>query len=210
MRRTTIAATGSLTIAMLALTACGGSDATCGEAECAAFVEAAVTAATSAEADQPGIVLTGFENELLSPVVEDVRQGVRPFTDQGIGICRGERTCDEYLGTDVGELPEGKYIVMAELLVPDVGERGTWTIEFATECAINRVSSDGTVSTSNTDSSRSYDVLYAGSERGYRLMPLRTITSPSTGGQRECTYTITAPHPDGDKVYTGSWSTPAG
>ena len=205
-----LGAVASATITALTLVGCGGTEATCGEAECASFVEAALADAASAEAEQPGTVLTGFEETLLAPLVEDIREGVRPFSDESVGICGGERSCDEYLGTDVGELGEGKYIVMAELRVPNAGDTGTWTVEFATDCTITRTNADGGTSTSNTDSSRSYDVRYAGTERGYRLMPLRTISSPTTGGSRECTYTLTAPHPDGDKVYSGSWSTVAG
>jgi hypothetical protein len=61
---------------------------------------------------------------------------------------------------------------------------------------------------SSSSNTRSYPVAYAGEDRGYRLLPLRSITSPSEGGAKSCVYTIKAPHPDGDKVYTGSWSTP--
>ncbi len=193
----------------LSLAACGTS-ATCGEAECAPFVAAAIADANAVPAEPQGTLVTGFEETLLKPLMEDIQAGVRPFSEQGVGICRGERTCDEYLGTDVGELAPGKYIVMAELRVPNVGDPGTWKVNFQTECGITRTSSGGELTTSNTDSSREYDVRYAGTERGYRLMPLRTITSPSNGGTRNCTYSITAPHPDGDKVYSGSWSTPEG
>lgn len=199
----------STVVLSLSLAGCGGS-ATCGEEECAPFVAAAVADASAVPDEPQGTLVTGFEETLLKPLMDDIQAGVRPFTEQGIGICRGERTCDEYLGTDVGELPPGKYIVMAELRVPNVGETGTWKVDFQTDCAITRTSTNGEPTTSNTDSSREYDVRYAGTERGYRLMPLRTITSPSNGGSRECTYSITSPHPDGDKQYSGSWSTPQG
>lgn len=153
-----------------------------------------------------GAAMSEFEGGLLSPVLEDIREGVRPFTEQGIGICKGTKNCDEFLGSDVGELPEGEYMVMADLRVPKIGEPGTWTIVFDTECETIRKSESGETKSSSS-SSRSYDVRYAGESRGYRLMPLRTIESPAVGA-RICTYKITAPHPDGDKVFTGSWSTP--
>lgn len=188
------------------LSACGGGSATCGEAECAPICEKTAGETTEA-AGTASTKLTTFEDGLLAPVVEDVRAGVRSFDEQGIGICRGTKECEEFLGSDVGELPPGDYMVKAELRVPKIGEPGTWSITFDTSCdAIRKTESGETTSTSN--SSRSYDVRYAGEQRGYRLMPLRTIESPSKGGARKCTYTITAPHPDGDKVYKGSWETP--
>lgn len=203
MRKTTMLATAIGTA--LAATGCGGSKE-CGQAECSALIEAAVAEAQAA--NPAGPTFTEFEGSLLTPLIDDIRAGVRPFSDESVGVCQGERTCDVFLGTDAGELEEGNYIVMAELRVPNVGEPGTWTIDFSTSCEITRTDANGNTSTSTAESSRSYDVRYAGTERGYRLMPLRTIESPTSGGSRSCTYTITAPHPDGDKVYMGSWTTP--
>ncbi len=196
------------TLAMGMLASCGGEAAPTKES-CAAICAdgSGAEPGTPVEAPPAGASLSGFEDELFKPLLADVRSGVRPFTDQGIGICKGERACDEWVGTDVGELPPGKYIVKAELRVPDVGEPGTWKVTFDTECTTTKTTSNGE-SSSTSNSSRGYDVRYAGADRGYRLMPLRTIESPSKGGKRACTWKITAPHPDGDKVYTGSWSTP--
>ena len=178
-------------------------EATCGEAECDAVCNAVAEAAPESP-DGPVLTLTSYESQLLQPLVDDIRQGVRPFSDTAVGICKGERACDEFLGLDAGELPPGKYIVTAELRVPDVGDPGTWKINFDTNCETTTKSGG----TSNSDHTRSYDVRYAGKERGYRLSPLRTVESPSRGGARKCTYKIIAPHPDGEKVYEGSWSTP--
>ena len=55
--------------------------------------------------------------------------------------------------------------------------------------------------------SRPQLVVYAGEERGYRLR-LRNLTSPRDDARQECTWTLTSPHPDGDKVYEGSWVIP--
>lgn len=196
----------TLTVAavLAAMVGCGGSKE-CGQAECAG-VCAEIGGGAEPGGGSSSAKMTEFENSLLSPVLEDIKEGVRPFTDQGIGICKGTKDCDEFLGSDVGELPAGDYMVMADLRVPKIGEPGTWTIVFDTECETTRTTESGSTS-STSSSSRSYDVRYAGESRGYRLMPLRTIESPATGA-RKCTYKITAPHPDGDKVYTGSWSTP--
>ncbi|MBW1876756.1 MAG: hypothetical protein JRI25_00390 [Deltaproteobacteria bacterium] len=187
----------------------------CGEADCAAFCAQAAAAPAAATTEQPAAAaqpagtakLSVFEADIVAPILEDVRGGVRAFDGEGIGICRGKRTCDEYLGNDVGELPPGDYVVKAELRVPNTGEGHAWSIDFATECETVRTTERGE-SRSSSQNSRNYEVRYAGEQRGYRLLPLQTITSPSNGGARNCKYTITAAHPDGDKVYTGSWATP--
>jgi len=209
-----------MALALAAFTACSSGKQECGPEECAPYCEQQGSA-TSEEATEPTedreaaepapaatpAGLTTFESDLISPILEDIRGGVRPFDDQGIGICKGKRDCDQYLGTDVGELPPGDYILKAELRVPKTGAAHQWKVEVATSCETTRKTGNGT-SSSTSNQSREYDVRYAGEDRGYRLMPLRTIQSPSPGGARKCTYTITAPDPDGDKVYKGSWSTP--
>jgi hypothetical protein len=151
--------------------------------------------------------MTAFEKQLVGPLMDDLRAGVRPFDEQGIGICKGAgKECGTYLGTDVGELPAGEYSLQARLKVPDIGEKGTWTVKLLTQC--ETVSDDGSVR-EGTPYERSYDVIYAGADKGYTLAPLYKITSPAGSKAKRCTYTITAPHPDGDKVYDGSWSVPA-
>ncbi len=186
----------------------GPAEVECGPAECAPICEGLAEAAPPPPpAPEPtGVVLADHEAELLAPLLEDVRAGVRPFDDQGVGICRGSRECEVFLGQDAGELPPGTFMLQAELRVPRHGE--DWSIEVATECETVRVT-DTDESRTTSSSSRSYDVRYAGEQRGYRLRPLRTITSPSPGGAQHCTWTLTAPHPGGDQVLTGSWSVPA-
>ena len=189
------------------LTACPAAECpetTCGETECSE-VCAAQTAGDDQGTAPADLKLSTFEAEMLAPVVEDVRAGVRPFAETSIGICKGKKECEEYLGMDVGELPPGNYIVTAELRVPDIGPPKTWKIDFVTECE----TTTKTDAISKNDHTRNYDVRYAGTERGYRLSPLRTVESPSKGGARSCKFKLVAPHPDGDKVYEGSWSTPA-
>ncbi len=150
--------------------------------------------------------LTSFEEGQIGPILEDLRGGVRPYNEQGIGICRGAKTCDEYLGMEVEDLAEGEYILMAELKVPELGS--DWTITLNIECE-RVVTTANSENRSTKTSSKTYKVKYVryAEPRGYRLMPLRTIESPSHG-QRTCEYKLMAPHPDGDKVYSGSWSTP--
>lgn len=201
---------GGVAVVVGALVACTGGGgggtttaATCGEAECAAVC---ADPGTSGGATGPG--LSQFEKGIVDPILADIRGGVRPWSDQGIGICKGKRECDEFLGASVqGDLPAGEYLLMADLRVPRTGDAHTWTIDVTTDCETIKVTDKGETR-STSSNTRSYDVRYAGEDRGYRLMPLRTITSPSEGGARSCTYTIKAPHPDGPKEYKGAWSTP--
>ena len=199
-------------LAALLLTACGGKPE-CGVKECADLCAQATPApapATKPTAAKEQASMSDFEAKLLNPLIQDLRQGVRPFGDEGIGICEGEkRECKKFLGTSVSEeLPPGEYMLRAELAVPKTGGKDTWKVKFHLECTRTRETPKGNSSTtSNQD--REYNVVYAGKERGYRLQPLWNINSPGKYGAEDCKYKITAPHPDGDKVYSGSWHVPA-
>lgn len=191
-------------VGALALTACGGGSVD--EAACADICAKGKAGGAPSSAGSGS--LSSYEAGLLNPLLEDIRGGVRPFNDEGIGICEGEKECARYLGREAADLAPGKYFLKGEFRVPNIGEAGTWKIRFDTDCTVVRKTASGE-STTNRNSSREYDVRYAGTDRGYRIMPLRAIESPSKGGAESCKWKITAPHPDGDKVYEGSWSTPA-
>lgn len=161
-------------------------------------------------APSEALQVTPFERSILAPMLEDLRQGVRPVDGQAFGLCTTStgKDCTEFLGATPGELPAGKYLVKAELAVPRAGDKGTWKATFEVKCTATAASGNTTSTNTNTYS-HTYDVNYAAQERGYRLMPLYGVESPSKGGARSCIFTLTAPHPDGDKVYTGSWRVPA-
>ena len=198
---------GCITILVTLAAGCGGEAKECGAAECADLCAAASDVVPDAPPPPAGLTLSAFEQDLLDPLVKDLREGVRPFNAEGIGICKGTQDCDEYLGMEALDLAPGKYMIRAELAVPDVGEKGTWKVDFSTVCETIKDSPDGESRTSN-EYNRSYDVVHSRADRGYKLQPLRTIESPSKYGKRECTWKLVAPHPDGDKVYEGSWSVP--
>jgi hypothetical protein len=163
---------------------------------------------TSSQGSPAG--LTSFEQGLVGPLLSDVRAGVQPYNEQGIGICKGQgRDCTEFLGASVEELPPGEYMMRAELKVPRVGEKGTWRVKFEAQCTTTRRTERGeTTSTSTT--SKEYDLQYAGTERGSRLSPLFTIRSPDSSGEKHCNYKLTSLHPDKPSEWTGSWSVPQG
>lgn len=157
-----------------------------------------------------GLELTDFESTLVDPVLEDIRAGVRAWDDQSVGIClrEGKRDCASFLGTTPGELPPGEYMISAILRVPDVGEEGTWTTTVNVDCTTTRELKNGSSAYTN-NYNKTYTVEYVGKERGYRLAPLYTITSPSSSGKRTCTYTVEMAHPDNPAEIEGSWSVPA-
>lgn len=193
-------------------TGCGKAAGPCGEAECKAYCAAAGAGAKGAPPSPAPAPTAGgmsaFEQGLVSPLLEDVRQGIRPWTDQSVGICKGEgKECDEWVGARADALPPGKYILRAELRVPRAGAEGTWKVKLDTSCDTIRKTKSG--ENKNTQAnSKEYDVKYLGEERGYRLSPLFAIESPSKGGARSCTWKLTLAHPDGDKTLEGAWSTP--
>ncbi len=189
----------------LALVLGCGEGVECGPAQCADLC-ARRPEPDPAEAEA---LRTDFEHQLLDPVLGDVRLGVRAYTDESIGICTGKGDCEHFLGVDPEPLPEGDYMVRAELRVPAVGEKGTWRVEFDTTCTYTRTTATGQ-ETSSKDYSRGFDVIYTGEDRGFRLQPLRQIKSPTkTGSEEACDWTLTAPHPDGAKTWSGSWVVPA-
>jgi len=198
------------------LVGCGGAPAECGPKECAdicaeqaAPAPAPVAVAPSTPQPASGGSMSAYESEVLGPLIEDIRGGVRPFGEDGIGICKANgKECVEYLGTSASDLPEGAYMLRANLAVPDVGEKGTWKVKFDLECTTTKKTPNGS-STSTSTQNKEYTVVYAGKERGYGLSPLWTIKSPGRYGAQDCKYKITGPHPDGDKVYQGSWTVPA-
>jgi len=198
--------------ALAFLVACNGAQVD--EASCAKIcADQQASASTPESGGSADLVLSAFEEELLATTVQDIRKGVRPFDENSLGICpKGEnsRRCDEMLGMNPGELPEGEYILYGSFKVPNVGERGTWKVKNVVECEVTRTLPDGTTRTDTRDPwEREYEVTYAGEERGYTLSPLRRISSPGKNGAETCTFKIIATHPDGPKVYEGGWSVPA-
>lgn len=160
------------------------------------------------DAARTGVQLSDFERELVLPMLDDLRAGVRPYAEDAVGVCEGQaRECERYLGLDPGLLPEGAYMLRGEFRVPRVGDRGTWKAVVETTCERTRQTASGEQTSSNT-STREFDMVYAGEDRGYRLSPILKIDSPGKLGAESCTYTITAPHPDGDKVIMGGWAVP--
>jgi len=197
------------------LAGCGGGGAECGPAECADVCAREAAKPAPAPAVKPAAPqdafggLSPFEKDLLSAYVEDVKKGVRPFDAEGFGVCKGKgRDCGGFLGADAGELPPGEYMIQARLTVPQLGDKDTWKVVFATSCETIRVGADGKEARKKHDHEREYAVSYPGPEHPYRLAPLQVIQSPAKGGRKECTYTLTAKRPDGDTVYKGSYSVP--
>lgn len=197
---------------------CGGGAAECGPAECADICakEAKAPEAPEAEpakaAPAPAPVddgLTGFEKQLLASSIEDVKQGVRPFNDEGFGICKGSgRDCEGFVGADAGDLPPGDYMIQAQLAVPQIGDEDTWKVHFRSKCESIRVGSDGQETRTPREHDKEYVVRYAGPDKPYRLAPLRRVTSPAKGARQECTYSLTMVRPDREEVLTGSYSVP--
>lgn len=188
------------------LVGCSGGSTTCGQAECAS-VCASAAAATPPSA---GVALSAYEQQVLAAAIDDVRQGVRPWNEQSIGLCKGQdRDCAEFLGTTIADpLPPGEYMLRAEVRVPKVGEKGTWKMHLKTECTTTRAS--GTSQTTSTNANeRDYDELqYAGEEHGLRVSPMFRITSPNPTGAQACTWTLTTTNPDHPMTWSGAWSVP--
>lgn len=188
--------------AIATLTGCSGENATSTSA--GASADSQSKAASSANG------MSAFEESIVGPMLKDIRAGIRPFNESGIGICKGSgKECVEFIGREVGELPEGEYMVRAELAVPNAGPKETWKVRFETECKTIKVSKDGASKSESTNSrNKEYTVAHRQGETGYRLSPLFKIKSPHPSARQECSWKLTGLHPDGDQVYSGSWVAP--
>ncbi len=149
--------------------------------------------------------LADWEATLLSPAIEELRQGMQTWGEQPFGVCEGKRDCDTYKGATPGLLEPGSFFVRAEVKAPSVGEG--WQASFAVKCT----STDARGNSSEQDHEKTYDIKYTGKERAYRLQPLWKIQSPHPGGARSCDYSLTPIRPDGEagEPWTGHYENPA-
>ena len=165
-----------------------------------------------------GYQLTNEEQILLKDHIEDIRKGIRPFDDlpdQSLGICKagpkhqkfGYITCEEFIGKDARDLPEGNYILYSHFSVPEIEPNNQgWQIEFKRECKTTKTSKNGQSVTTDTYS-KSYNLKNYGG-KGNHVSPLSTITSPGEYGAKECDWTITLFNTNEKKEISGFWSVP--
>ena len=191
------------------LFACGEKECPPTEANCPPCEEAAKATPEQAKESSKSDV-TEAELELLKPYLEELRKGIHPFNEQGIGICKGSgRDCEEYLGTSADVIPEGVYMLRADLQAPSLSPEGKWKVDVEINCTITRMLKSGE-STTDRNWNKSFTVMHSNrKEYGYRLSPLYKITSPSPYGKQDCTYKLIAHNANGDKEYTGKWTVPA-
>ena len=102
--------------------------------------------------------LSEQELALLQPYLNDIREGIRPFDEKGIGLCKGlDRECPESLGTEVGDLPPGEYQLRADLVAPKLSPEEKWEMQVDIKCEITRKLKNGDSKT-NQDWSKTYKI----------------------------------------------------
>lgn len=150
------------------------------------------------------------ELALLEPFLTDLREGIREFKPNSVGLCKGQsKNCDEFVGLDAGELAEGKYMIRGDFQAPKLSPDGGWTIKFELDCEITKASNNSSSKTSKTYS-KEYTVKHVQrTEYGYRLSPLYKIESPSGLGEQNCAWSITGQNLDAPIVWKGSYTIPA-
>ena len=158
-----------------------------------------------------GVMISTKEAELLNDYLDDLREGIRAWNSESIGLCKGKsRDCEEFLGTEVQLTEEGVYSVRAEFQAPKIQPEEGWKITFSINCEITKTSG-----TSETKTTKSYTKEYDGiSHRpeggnGYRLSPLYTMTSPSSRGDETCSWKIEGNNLEKPAVWEGSYVIPA-
>jgi hypothetical protein len=184
------------------------------ETPSSAEVEAEVPAASapeqSVEKENNSTSVSQAELALLEPFLLDLRKGIREFSPNSIGLCKGQgKECSEFIGLDGGTLDEGKYMIRGDFQAPKLSPEEGWKVAFVVDCEIAKVTGDST-STTSKSYSKEYKVTHVNrTEYGYRLSPLYTITSPSSRGTESCVWSITAKNLDAEKVWKGSYTIPA-
>ena len=150
--------------------------------------------------------LTDSEMDLLSDSLTDIRAGIRGFDDKSIGVCRGSgKNCEEFLGREASDLPEGNYVLYAKLLAPKIKKGKGWKVDYSKECKIIKKNKNGESVTKNTYS-KEYHI--GSNPKGWRLAPLATIKSPGKYGRQECSWKLVLHNVNGTEEITGSWSIP--
>jgi len=108
-----------------------------------------------------------------------------------------KKNCIDYLERDVSDLPEGSYVLHARLGVPSDGE--AWPVSLTTHCRKN--GSDG----ARKERGSTTNVSAGSKEDGYRLWGLTVDVPGDQAWASDCTWELSAPHPQGDNVFVGSW-----
>ena len=154
--------------------------------------------------------VSAAELELLAPFLDDLREGIREFSPNSVGICKGQgKDCTEFLGLDAGELAEGKYMIRGDFQAPELKPEEGWKVTFKVDCEITNKSGDATTTTTK-NYSKEYKVSHVNrTEYGYRLSPLYNIESPSSRGEHLCNWSITGHNLSEETVWKGTYTIPA-
>ena len=95
------------------------------------------------------------ELELLEPFLTDLREGIREFSPNSIGICKGQgKDCTEFVGLDAGELAEGKYMIRGDFQAPKLAPDEGWKVKFSVDCEITKKTGDTTSTTTKNYSKK--------------------------------------------------------
>jgi len=166
---------------------------------------------SSSKGGADGVMISKQEAALLDGYLVDLRKGIREWSAEAIGICKGKsRDCEEFLGKEVKLTEEGTYSVRAEFQAPELQPEGGWKIEFSVDCEITRKKGDKETKTSKTYS-KTYDGISHRPEggNGYRLSPLYSMKSPSSRGEESCKWKIQGNNLEEPVVWEGSYYIPA-
>lgn len=200
----------SILVCVVLLSACSGGEEArptppqAPETKPAGLADAAAPGSPKSPEPPPERVLTEAEFALLKDDLSDLRQGVRPFTEESLGVCvRKDKSCGSFVGATAEELAEGDYLLWAELRAPRLGPEDGWPVSLETRCTLETSGGSRT-----SEQTRTYTVRYAGEERGFRLR-LREFSSPGKGGATRCSWSLRSDLEDGRVVGEGAWSMPA-
>ena len=153
--------------------------------------------------------VTPEELELLAPFLTDLREGIREFAPNSVGICKGQgKDCTEFVGLDAGELAEGKYMIRGDFQAPKLAPEEGWKVKFSVDCEITKKTGD-TTSTTTKNYAKEYKISHVNRTSTGIDSPLYNIESPSSRGEHQCTWSLTGQNLNEPVVWQGSYTIPA-
>lgn len=127
--------------------------------------------------------------------------GIRPVQPHMLGLCRlkgpdaSKKDCNDYLPSDIDQLPPGSYVLHAGLHVPK--ELAGQSVQFVTYCRKNGTDGERREGKPSTGS-----VSPGNPETGYRFWGTSIDVPDDAAWASDCTWEFSA----GDNRFVGSWT----
>lgn len=197
---------------LLVLLSCDVQPRPCGAEDCAKDCDLLLPGGrlrerAPSQTDGPSPELTAAEYAAFEDALLDIRAGIRPWSDDSVGVCVGANGCVESLGPNPGVLPPGSYVVSADLRAPKAkGE--FWRFVFRQRCAATHPT-DPDAERELIDIEQEHPVAWVSETRPASFGALATITSPHPDKHLDCAWHLELHNPLKVELIEGTYEVPA-